>query len=90
MISRENICSQHSHCLSCPLSVCITGKDCRELTFAEIKQYGGYEMFIDGKWMEEPELNAYVAMLHIEINELKDEIKILREALSRGVEEEYD
>ena len=47
-------------------------------------------MFIDGKWMEEPELNEYVAMLHIEINELKDEIKILREALSRDMEEEYD
>lgn len=47
-------------------------------------------MFIDGRWMEEPELNAYVAMLHIEINELKGEIKILREALSRDMEEEYD
>lgn len=90
MISRENICSQHSHCLCCPLSVYITGKDCRELSYTELKRYGGYEMYIDGKWMEEPEINEYVGRLHMEIAELQDEIKILREVLSRGVEEEYD
>lgn len=47
-------------------------------------------MYIDGKWMEEPEINEYVGRLHMEIAELQDEIKILREVLSRGVEEEYD
>jgi hypothetical protein len=38
MNSRENICSQQVHCLSCPLSVSVTGKDCRELTAEEIKR----------------------------------------------------
>ena len=33
---REVICSQQQHCLSCPLSIAVTGKDCRELTIAEI------------------------------------------------------
>lgn len=36
---REAICSQVSHCLSCPISVRITGKDCRELSEAEVKEY---------------------------------------------------
>lgn len=35
---REIICSQQSHCLSCPLSVLRTGKDCRELTHMEIQE----------------------------------------------------
>lgn len=35
---REQICSQQSHCLSCPLSVARTGKDCRELTQQEIQK----------------------------------------------------
>ncbi|MBP5379893.1 MAG: hypothetical protein J6Y64_10185 [Ruminococcus sp.] len=47
-------------------------------------------MYIDGKWMEEPEINEYVGKLHIEIAELKDEIKILREAFARNNEEEFD
>lgn len=38
MASREQICSQQVHCLSCPLSVAITGKDCWELTQKEIKE----------------------------------------------------
>lgn len=33
---REVICSQQLHCLSCPLSAAVTGKDCRELTSIEI------------------------------------------------------
>ena len=36
---REVICSQQVHCLSCPISVAITGRDCRQLTDAEIKEY---------------------------------------------------
>lgn len=35
---REVICSQQLHCLSCPLSVAVTGKDCRELTAQEIER----------------------------------------------------
>ena len=37
-MSRENICSQQIHCLSCPLSPLRTGKDCRELTAQEIER----------------------------------------------------
>ena len=67
------------------MSVSITGKDCRELTHKEIQRYGGKEMYIDGKWYEQPELQAYV-------HELQDEIKRLRAAISRKSEEdmEYD
>ncbi len=90
MKSRANICSQHSHCLSCPLSVAITGKDCRELSFKEIQQYGGEKMYIDGKWYSETELIDYIGRLKLEITELKDENKILREALAGHGEEEYD
>ena len=36
MPSREQICSQQIHCLSCPISVAVTGKDCRELTQQEL------------------------------------------------------
>ena len=36
--SREQICSQQLHCLSCPLQKAKTGKDCRELTIAEIER----------------------------------------------------
>ena len=38
MTSREMICKQQLHCLSCPLSVMRTGKDCRELSSSEIKE----------------------------------------------------
>lgn len=37
MRSREQVCSQQVHCLSCPLSKALTGKDCRELTHNEIQ-----------------------------------------------------
>lgn len=37
MTYREVVCSQQIHCLSCPLSVGCTGKDCRSLTESEIK-----------------------------------------------------
>lgn len=36
MPKREVICSQQIHCISCPLSVRVTGKDCRQLTQIEI------------------------------------------------------
>lgn len=35
-MKRETVCSQVLHCLSCPLSVMHTGKDCRELTAEEL------------------------------------------------------
>lgn len=47
-VSREQVCSQHSHCLSCPLTVGITGKDCRTLTFEEIQLYANYNI----KWRD--------------------------------------
>lgn len=72
---REQICCQQSHCLSCHISVLRTGKDCRELTEQEIRRYGGKEMYIDGKWYEEPEINAYV-------RELKERIRTLEAAES--------
>ncbi len=90
MTEREVICSQQLHCLSCPISVGVTGKDCRELSVQELRRYVGKEMYIDDKWMDEPEIIAYVGQLHMEIAELKDEIKILRETLSRHTEEEYE
>lgn len=37
--TREQICSQQVNCLSCPLFVRITGKDCRTLTQEEINKY---------------------------------------------------
>ena len=82
-MTREQVCSQVSHCLSYPLSVAKTGKDCRELTHKEIQRYGGKEMYIEGKWYEEPELNAYV-------KELKEHIRTLEEALERSREEENE
>lgn len=36
---REIICSQQIHCLSCPISISITEKDCRSLSDKEIKEY---------------------------------------------------
>lgn len=35
---REVICSQYPHCLSCPLSVAVKDKDCRELSPEEIRK----------------------------------------------------
>ena len=37
-MSRETVCSQQLHCLSCPLSVLRTGKDCRALSLQEIRE----------------------------------------------------
>ena len=82
-MKREQLCSQQIHCLSCRLSVAITGKDCRDLTYDEVQRYGGEGMYINGKWYTEPELEAYV-------NELKARIKELEEAVERSKEEEYD
>lgn len=36
-VSRETICSQQEHCLSCPLCVLFTGKQCEDLTAQEIE-----------------------------------------------------
>ena len=74
-MNREQFCSQQVHCLSCPLSVITTGRDCHEIK-EDI-------MFIDDKWYTEPELAAY-------IKELKDRISTLEEALERCKEEENE
>lgn len=36
-VSRETICEQNVHCLSCPLCVLFTGKQCEDLTDKEIE-----------------------------------------------------
>lgn len=36
MPTREQVCSQYS-CLSCPLSISVTGKDCRSLNSNDIE-----------------------------------------------------
>lgn len=90
MTLRECICSQQVHCLSCPLSVRRTGKDCRKLTTEEIKRFGGIEMYIDGKWYEEPEINAYVKELKAKIKSLEEQVNKLKETIARSVEEEYE
>ena len=35
----QTACSQESGCLSCPLSIHITGKECYTLTAEEIRRY---------------------------------------------------
>lgn len=50
---REVICSQASHCLSCPISIAVTGKDCRELSDKEIRGYIGEIKEYIGKEKEE-------------------------------------
>lgn len=97
MTTRECVCSQQVHCLSCELSISRTGKDCRELTEQEIKRFGGKEMYIDGQWYEEPEIKAYVKelktrikTLEFEKNQLQEQNNRLREAIARRSEEEYE
>lgn len=36
-MNRDQVCSQQIHCLSCPLSVGRTGKQCDKLTESEVK-----------------------------------------------------
>lgn len=38
MAKLKQICSQQIHCLSCPLSVKTTGKECSKLTPKEIEE----------------------------------------------------
>lgn len=63
-LRREVICSQQLHCLSCPLTIARTGKDCRELTAEEIM-----------KFKEENEMSdtdmLYMASLEKKIEELE-------------------
>ena len=47
-------------------------------------------MYIEGKWYEEPEINAYVKELKAEIKSLKDQVNRLRETIARNCEEEYE
>lgn len=74
-MKREQLCSQQIHCLSCPISVLRTDRDCHEIK-EDI-------MYIEGRWYTEPELAAY-------IKELKARISTLEEALERCKEEENE
>ena len=49
MLSREQICSQQVHCLSCPLSVGVTGKQCDKLSQLEINEIMRGERIDDRK-----------------------------------------
>lgn len=61
-MTREQLCSQQAHCLSCPLSVLRTGRDCHEIK-EDI-------MYIEGRWYTEPELVAYIKELKVRNAEL--------------------
>lgn len=37
-MNRDQVCIQQIHCLSCPLSIGRTGKECDKLTSEEIKK----------------------------------------------------
>lgn len=114
MVDRKSVCSQQVHCLSCPLSKALTGKDCRELTHNEIQNIMSlfreleklpetviiesleeylpeeYAMYINGKWYNEPEIQAHVKELEAKIKELEEENNQLREVIAKNSEEEYD
>ena len=47
-------------------------------------------MYIDGKWYEEPEINAYVKELKAKIKSLEEQVNKLKETIARSVEEEYE
>ena len=36
MPNRDQVCTQYPHCLSCPLSIAVTGKDCRTLSKRDV------------------------------------------------------
>lgn len=81
-MTREQLCSQQAHCLSCPVSVLRTGRDCHEIK-EDI-------MYIEGRWYTEPELVAYVKELKARINALETENEELRDTIKRSSEEEWD
>lgn len=37
-MTREQVCSQYPHCLSCPLSISVTGKECYRLSEDEVNK----------------------------------------------------
>lgn len=47
-------------------------------------------MNINGKWMSEPETQAYVSELEAKIKSLEDQNNQLRETIARSSEEEYE
>lgn len=49
-----------------------------------------YAMYINGKWYEEPEINAYVNELEAKIKSLEEQNNRLRETIARSSEEEYE
>lgn len=78
MKNRDQICRQQIHCLSCPLSVSRTGKDCRELPSSFDKDTAIEDLYA-----------AYCEQKH-ENERLNAEIKRLREHIERSYEEDYD
>ena len=81
MPTRKQICSQQIHCLSCPLSIKITGKECQNLTAIDIQviMKGAEKMYINGEWKSETEVQAYVSRL-------ENKIPKYDKAISRDIE----
>lgn len=46
---RRNVCLQHSNCMSCPLCIAITGKDCRDLNCDEIRLFSVVDYVVGHK-----------------------------------------
>lgn len=38
-VTRTQVCKEQIHCLSCPLSILKTGKDCEKLSQPEVNKY---------------------------------------------------
>lgn len=49
-----------------------------------------YAMYINGKWYNEPEIQAHVKELEAKIKELEEKNNQLREVITKNSEEEYD
>ena len=72
MIRREQICSQQIHCLSCPISIAVTGKDCRELTQQELTKIKEELKMTDTDMLYMASLEKRNAELEARVAELED------------------
>ena len=72
MPSRKQICSQQIHCLSCPISIAVTGKDCRELTQQELTKIKEELKMTDTDMLYMASLEKRNAELEARVSELED------------------
>ena len=63
-----------------------------EIIIESLDEYlrGAKDMYINGKWYEEPEINAYVSKLEAKVKSLEDQVNRLQETIARNSEEEYE